>query len=436
MEDNNDDFVRNIINEAQELINRFIFRRSTILKKYLRDTSNPFLMPADIFMRMPSHVVMILIDLLQDRMLHERHSIPIHLVVLSMLSFQKGYSNDYGHPMGQATASRYLDSFLQAILQLTPQFIQFPTSQRERQQISAQFRRTIRIPGLMVLYGYARSSTLLTPILDAPERTPAYVYTEEHVHTRCKVEQTIGILTNTWKVISRSRKLYYKPRKVWMLINAAAILHNFRLMHGGPFDIRNNNIHMNNDVNNNIQLQFPNGQEEIDGSNKNKSELHIYFLYFIFLLHPIVLQLLLFFRGLVSAIWFTPHSPTLQSKRSIITKFMTVAVRAMTFASRYLWECDSDKTFYKVQPGKMALSPFHLQVLSTRAHDKRKDYLTFLERDDDKASILAPSQKPAYAHMGAALEKFVAALSHGIPLGNRTALIACHFNRPPAGYTT
>ncbi|XP_031779801.1 putative nuclease HARBI1 [Nasonia vitripennis] len=259
--------------------------------------------------RMPPHVVMILIDLLQDRMHHERHSIPIHLVVLSMLrffaegSFQKGFSNKYRHPMGQATASRYLDTFLQAILQLTPQFIQFPTSQQERQQISAQFQRTIRIPGVIGLVdgfivcmkrpseneeaffnyrhgpgmnvqiiadcnylirgiriipgsnndqfnwnfsqareymeylrnnpeivqneglyyilgdsGYARSSTLLTPILDAPEGTPAHVYTEEHVHTRCKVEQTIGIFTGTWKVISRSRKLYYRPRKVWMLI--------------------------------------------------------------------------------------------------------------------------------------------------------------------------------------------------------------------------
>lgn len=49
--------------------------------------------------------------------------------------------------------------------------------------------------------GYARSPTLLTPILDAPEGSPASFYTEEHSQTRCQVKRTIGILTGTWKII-------------------------------------------------------------------------------------------------------------------------------------------------------------------------------------------------------------------------------------------
>ena len=79
--------------------------------------------------------------------------------------------------------------------------------------------------------GYANSNVLLTSILDAPEGSPASVYTEEHVHTRCQIEQTIGILSGTWKVISRYRKLFYSVEKVAKIINVAAILHNFLRLH-------------------------------------------------------------------------------------------------------------------------------------------------------------------------------------------------------------
>ncbi|XP_032457240.1 putative nuclease HARBI1 [Nasonia vitripennis] len=321
-----DNFVDIIINDARQLINRFVFNQMNLLKRQLRDVSNPFIMPINIFMRyyrMPPHVVINLTNLLQHRLVGERYSIPLHLIVLSMLrffaegSFQKGFASDYRHPMGQSTASRYLTQFLQAVLELAPRFIRFPTSQEERRQISTQFQRTIRIPGIIGLVdafivcmkrpseneeafynyrhgpamnvqivvdcnyiirsiriisgsnndqfnwnfcgardylellrrnpeiieneghyymlgdsGYARSSVLLTPILDAPEGSPASVYTYDHVHTRYMVEQTIGMLSGTWKVISRCRKLYYSPQKVSMIINAAAILYNFERMHG------------------------------------------------------------------------------------------------------------------------------------------------------------------------------------------------------------
>ena len=54
--------------------------------------------------------------------------------------------------------------------------------------------------------GYANSRVLLTPILNAPEGSPASIYTDEHVHTRCKVEQTIGILSGTESCITVSKK--------------------------------------------------------------------------------------------------------------------------------------------------------------------------------------------------------------------------------------
>ena len=47
--------------------------------------------------------------------------------------------------------------------------------------------------------------------------------------TRCKVEQTFGLLTNIWMAIKRARKLFYDPEKVAKIITACVILHNFRL---------------------------------------------------------------------------------------------------------------------------------------------------------------------------------------------------------------
>ncbi|XP_008209197.1 putative nuclease HARBI1 isoform X2 [Nasonia vitripennis] len=75
--------------------------------------------------------------------------------------------------------------------------------------------------------GYTPSSVLLTPDLHAAVGSPAERYTMEHLRTRCIVEQTIGLLTNVWRAISRSRKLYYSPENVVNIIHACAILHNF-----------------------------------------------------------------------------------------------------------------------------------------------------------------------------------------------------------------
>lgn len=73
---------------------------------------------------------------------------------------------------------------------------------------------------------------LLTPALGAEEDTAEARYTAEHVSTRCKVEQCIGMLTRVWLVISKSRKLFYAPLKVANIIMACAILDNFRILNG------------------------------------------------------------------------------------------------------------------------------------------------------------------------------------------------------------
>ena len=80
--------------------------------------------------------------------------------------------------------------------------------------------------------GYDSSLILLTPVLNAEPGSPEAGYTHEHVRTRCKIENTFGILTRSWLAINRARKLHYKPQKVAKLITACAILHNFRRMNG------------------------------------------------------------------------------------------------------------------------------------------------------------------------------------------------------------
>ena len=95
------------------------------------------------FFRMPPEVAIILVNLIQDRFTGRRYSIPPHLIILSMLqffargSFQRTFSNDFQHPMGQSTVSHYLNVFLEAILRLQARFIRFPNSRQERQRISA-----------------------------------------------------------------------------------------------------------------------------------------------------------------------------------------------------------------------------------------------------------------------------------------------------------
>ncbi|KAJ8671122.1 hypothetical protein QAD02_002381 [Eretmocerus hayati] len=80
--------------------------------------------------------------------------------------------------------------------------------------------------------GYRESRVLLTPIENAPEGSPEWVYTREHSTTRSKVERTIGALSGVWFAANKARVLYYAPEKVATIITAAAILHNIRIMNG------------------------------------------------------------------------------------------------------------------------------------------------------------------------------------------------------------
>ncbi|XP_031779825.1 putative nuclease HARBI1 isoform X1 [Nasonia vitripennis] len=270
---------------------------------------------------MPPHVVMRLIRLVENRLIRERSTaIPTHLSVLITLRFlaegglQKGFAQDFVHPVSQSTASQCIARVIDTINHLADDFIRFPGTEGQREHNSNRFQRTTRIPGIigavdgfMVTFyrptineeaffnyrvgtsmnvqiivdsdynilnirvcpgsnndrfvwqfseakeymedlradenfpnryyiigdsGYTPSRVLLTPDLNAAEGSPAHVYTLEHVRTRCIVERTIGILTNVWLVIDRSRKLHYSPEAVVNIIHACAVLHNFRRRQG------------------------------------------------------------------------------------------------------------------------------------------------------------------------------------------------------------
>ena len=73
---------------------------------------------------------------------------------------------------------------------------------------------------------------MLTPITGNNLTAAEIRYNTDLVNTRCKVEQTFGILSNTWIAIKRARKIYYDPEKAAKIIKACCVLHNFRKLHG------------------------------------------------------------------------------------------------------------------------------------------------------------------------------------------------------------
>lgn len=92
---------------------------------------------------MPPEVVLLLIGLIENQLLLERSSaVPVHLSVLITLRFlaegglQKGFAQDFIHPVSQSTASTCINRVLNAINRLADDLIQFPTTEEQRQHIS------------------------------------------------------------------------------------------------------------------------------------------------------------------------------------------------------------------------------------------------------------------------------------------------------------
>lgn len=84
-----------------------------------------------------------LVELLRDRINMQGVSyIPVHLQVLAVLQFfaeggyQKGISQNYRHPLGRSTFSRILNRVVLALSLIADEWITFPETREERQQVS------------------------------------------------------------------------------------------------------------------------------------------------------------------------------------------------------------------------------------------------------------------------------------------------------------
>ena len=90
---------------------------------------------------MTPEVVLRLIPLVENQILQGNSIIPVHIQVLVTLRFlgdgslQRGFSQDFQHPVNQSTASRTVDRVTKAINSLAGKFVQFPVTEEERERI-------------------------------------------------------------------------------------------------------------------------------------------------------------------------------------------------------------------------------------------------------------------------------------------------------------
>ncbi|XP_031788795.1 uncharacterized protein LOC116417827 [Nasonia vitripennis] len=125
---------------------RAAFRRIKLERKVFRDRSNPFNLEEEHFRqlyRMTPALALDLIRILQDGINDQGVSyIPVHLQVLAALQFfaqggyQNGISQNYRHPLGRSTFSRCLHRVVRALSWIADDWITFPESREERQQVS------------------------------------------------------------------------------------------------------------------------------------------------------------------------------------------------------------------------------------------------------------------------------------------------------------
>ncbi|KAJ8671784.1 hypothetical protein QAD02_003043 [Eretmocerus hayati] len=146
--------------EAQE-VRRARFLQTRIIRKTLRDISNPFEMDPQCFRRLYRLwpvVAMRLVDALNDQLdINKQTKIPNHLQVLTTLrflaecGFQEDVGQDYNHPMCQSRVSYITNRVVNAILLQKNRWIQFPSDRQSRLQTQAEFQGTTRLTGILRL---------------------------------------------------------------------------------------------------------------------------------------------------------------------------------------------------------------------------------------------------------------------------------------------
>lgn len=77
--------------------------------------------------------------------------------------------------------------------------------------------------------GYSLQPYMLTPVLNAPENTHGYRYTQNHCFVRNTIERVFGVLKCKWRCLRKDRVLHYKPKQAATIIKTCAILHNIAM---------------------------------------------------------------------------------------------------------------------------------------------------------------------------------------------------------------
>lgn len=108
--------------------------------------------------------------------------------------------------------------------------------------------------------GYALRPWLLTPVINAAQRSPEDRYNVAHRRIRSLIERTNGLLKMRFRCLLKHRILHYKPDVASRIVNACVVLHNMCIEEKVPMppaeEIDYNidlEINVNNDINENAQ---------------------------------------------------------------------------------------------------------------------------------------------------------------------------------------
>ncbi|XP_025161990.1 putative nuclease HARBI1 [Harpegnathos saltator] len=84
--------------------------------------------------------------------------------------------------------------------------------------------------------GYPLEPWLMTPLVDFPENTRQFHYTQQLCKARNVVERFFGVFKSVWRCLSYQRVLMYRPAFAAKIVNACAVLHNIRIQHRLPVE--------------------------------------------------------------------------------------------------------------------------------------------------------------------------------------------------------
>lgn len=161
------------------------YREIILLRRGLRDTSNPFSLTEHLFrqyFRLSRASVQTLIADLEEELgeFGTARRIPNHLKILTALqfyghgSYQKIVGQDFFFPMSQATVSNCLNEVTDAIIKCLSQNIHFPATNEEIKKKKQEFMLKTGFPGTVGCVDGTHIGIISPPIKDA--RAPALLF--------------------------------------------------------------------------------------------------------------------------------------------------------------------------------------------------------------------------------------------------------------------